>query len=327
MSFLRKSIWISVTGLLLASACKDGKGPIAPEEQVEFFDGTPNAISGDALPIGEIEGQEVILGKNSGEVSNDSSEGNVPAGTDQQAPPAAGAPGAGTPPPPAPLPSPPPPFYPATCAEIKKAKPDATSGIFKIYLNPSLETRVALDASCDMSEDGGGWTLLMNYSHKAGTNPPISIRTLDLPILAGDVLGTDESALAKNWGHAGNIMLSNYVVKELRFYCRSSQNPRIVHFKTLDANCITAAQKGTGSCVNVRTAHTKLTGHTGILPVTVDASKTNEGDRALTRDTFTQSQLGDDITWSVKANNDNAWECDFGSNNFVDDTIHRMWFR
>lgn len=328
MNHFTKSVLVTAATVLSGPGCKAGKGPMAPDEQAKFYDGSADATSGSTLPIGAIEGQDIIIGNNPGGTSNDGSQSNVPPGSDQQAPATDGAAGAGTPAPtPTPTPPPPPPFYPASCAQIKAAKPDAVSGIFKIYLNAAAETRVAIDASCDMTEDGGGWTLLLNYSHKANTNPPLALRTTDLPLLAGDTLGTDESALVKNWGHASNLMLSNFAVKELRFYCRSSQNPRIIHFKTQDANCITAAQKGTGSCVNVGVGFVKLTGHTGILPATSDRSRTNEGDFALTRDSFSQDQAGLDTTWSIKANNDNAWECDFGSNDFDQDTIHRIWFR
>jgi hypothetical protein len=100
----------------------------------------------------------------------------------------------------------------------------------------------------------------------------------------------------------------------------------VIHFKTQDAACIASAQQGTGSCVNVGASFVKLTGHTGILPATADRSRSNEGDSALTREPFAQDQAGLDLTWSVRANDD-IWECDFGSNDFVDDTIHRIWFR
>jgi hypothetical protein len=318
----------TVTAALAVAGCKAGQGPIAPEEQTKFYDGSSDATSGPTLPIGSVEGQDSEIGNSPGETPNDSPQNNVPPGSDQQAPPTDGSAGAGAAAPtPTPTPPPPPaPFYPASCAEIKKAQPDAVSGIFKIYLNAALETRVAIDASCDMTEDGGGWTLLLNYSHKANTNPNLSILTSTLPLLAGDTLGTDESQLTKNWGHAGNAMLSNFVVKELRFYCRSSQNPRVIHFKTQDASCIAAAQTGTGDCEDVGIGFVKLTGHTGLLPETVDDGRSNEGNLALTRDTFYDEQNGNDRAWSIRANND-TWECDFGSNNFANDTIHRVWFR
>jgi hypothetical protein len=223
--------------------------------------------------------------------------------------------------------APPAPFYPGSCADIKKAQPTAVSGIFKIYLNPTLDTRTALDASCDMSEDGGGWTLVLNYSHKGNTNPPLTTRTTDLPLLAGDSLGTDESTLINSWGHVSNALLAKFTFTDLRFYCRSSQNPRVIHFKTQDADCISAAKTGMGSCMNIKTGFVKLTGHTGILPDLADLSTVDQGNFLLTRDTFAHLQDGKDITWSVSGNRSDAWECDFGSNNFVDDTIHRVWFR
>jgi hypothetical protein len=299
---------------------------MVPNEQAQFYDGSADTTSGSTRPIASIESKDTVIGNNPEGISNDGSKNNVPPGSDQQAPAADGAAGAGTPAPTPTLP-PSPPFYPASCAEIKAAKPTAVSGIFKIYLNAAAETRVAIDASCDMTEDGGGWTLVLNYSHKANTNPPLALRSMDLPLLDGDTLGTDESAIVKNWGHASNLMLANFAVKDLRFYCRSSQNPRVIHFKTQDANCIRAAQQGIGGCSNVAAGFNKLTGHTGILPASADNARMNEGDFALTRDSFSQNQIGRDTSWGIKANNDNAWECDFGSNDFEHDTIHRIWFR
>lgn len=218
-------------------------------------------------------------------------------------------------------------FYPASCQEIKAAKPALPSGVYKIYLDAKSDARIALDASCDMSEDGGGWTLILNYSHKANTNPALSIRTQDLPIFGADVLGQDESIQAKNWGHAGNALLARFAVKELRFYCRSSQNPKIVHFKSADAACIAAAQSGKGTCLNVKADFVKLSDHSAVLPGAADLAKNDEGNAVLTRDPFTQKANGSNLGWSVSGNSSNSWECDFGSNTFIDDTIHRVWFR
>ncbi|WP_141734784.1 fibrinogen-like YCDxxxxGGGW domain-containing protein [Oligoflexus tunisiensis] len=328
MGIYMKSVLATVTAAFAVAGCKAGQGPIAPEEQTKFYDGSADATSGPTLPIGSIEGQDIVIGNSPGETPNDSPQNNVPPGSDQQTPPADGTAGSGAAAPtPTPTPTPPPaPFYPTSCAEIKKAKPDAVSGTFKIYLNAALETRVAIDASCDMTEDGGGWTLLLNYSHKADTNPPLLLHTTDLPLLAGDTLGTDESALTKNWGHASNAMLSNFVVKELRFYCRSSENPRVIHFKTQDPSCIAAARTGVGDCEDINPGFVKLTGHTGILPAGMDQGRIDAGDLALTFDPFSQDNGNQDTTWSVKSNDD-SWECDFGSNDFEDDTIHRVWFR
>lgn len=230
---------------------------------------------------------------------------------------------------PLPTPIPPAPFFPDSCAAIKKAKPDALSGPYKIYLNANLETRTAIDASCDMQTDGGGWTLLLSYNHKGGTTPTLSVRTQNLPVLGSDILGDDESAKPLFWGHAGNALFAKFTAaKELRFYCRSSQNTRVLHFKTTDAGCLTAAKTGQGNCLAVRTGFTALTGHTATLPASIDRADSNRLDFVLTFNTF--GRLVDavpDVMWSLAGDGGNSWECDFGSDSNAFDTIHRIWFR
>ncbi|MCX6129037.1 MAG: fibrinogen-like YCDxxxxGGGW domain-containing protein [Proteobacteria bacterium] len=315
-------------GLLIA--CKDGTGPLAPESQTVFVESNDAKVLEQDVPILTVETKDIILSPQGSAGGPLESSQKLPGSSDSEgaATPRKPEPGPVVPAPPAPPPAPPPPFYPANCAEIKKAQPTAASGIFKIYLNAKLATRTELSASCDMSEDGGGWTLLMNYVHLGGTNPSLNIRLDDLPVLAGDTLGSDESAKPKNWGHAGNTLLSKFEPKELRFYCRSNQNTRIVHFKTQDTACLAAALSGLGSCANVSKNFMALTGHTGMLPAIADRAAVDQGNSALTYDVLSKAQASDDMSWSLQGSNDfDAWECDFGSNNSRSDTIHRMWFR
>ncbi len=252
-------------------------------------------------------------------------------------------------PPPAPLPAPPPApnpapapaptpaippadFFPADCLEIKKAQPTAKTGVFNIFINPlNAATRRQISAFCDMDEDGGGWTMFLNYAHKGNTNPELNIKNNTLPVLGSTVLGVDESAEFTLWGHAGNSMLSNFAVKELRFFCKSSQSNIVINFKTSNASCIAEAKTGTGNCQNIKAGFTKLTGHNSTIPDVQDTGNLNKGNLAMTDGVFGQIQTGNpdppDPGWSIKGGFALAWECGFGSNNAAFDTIHRMWFR
>lgn len=319
---------------LTLSQCSQAIGPVSPKEEVNF-EGSIDAESATLeQPIEKVEvsAEEVVLGVEPEEVKNETSENLPPAnemppsgeaGTEQ--PPAPSVPPPTPSVPPAPVPAP---FYPAQCAEIKKAQPTAASGNYKIYLNPAAPERIAIDAYCDMSEDGGGWTLLLNYVHQAATNPELAVLSASLPLLVSDNLGTNEASETKAWGHASNALLKSFAPKELRFYCRSSANNRILHFKTNDAGCLTAGTEGSGSCIDVKNSFATLSGHTAVVPQGIDLARVDRGDFALTNDTFSINTNLFDRGWSIRGDTGaSSWECDFGSNSSAASTIHRIYFR
>lgn len=328
-----KAEYVFLGGLLLVG-CKDPKAPLEPESSVLFKGSEDGVKAGEVPPILEEGSIQNPQGQAPGEVKHEGSEGVSNGNNSSGSSPTDSSGGSGSHPSPNPTPAPTPPpptppaFYPADCAALKKAQPDAVSGPYKIYLNAESADRVALEAYCDMKEDGGGWTLLLNYVHKGGTNPALKLFKASLPLFGGDTLGSDESAQANVWGHASPGLLAKFAVKELRFYCRSTENARVLHFKTTDANCLKAATTGVGNCISAGSAYTALSSHSATIPGRGNEGLDSSGDLALTDDVFGRAALGANVMWSIKGSNESdAWECDFGSNNDTSSTIHRVFFR
>lgn len=209
-----------------------------------------------------------------------------------------------------------------SCQEIKTNFPNATSGIYVIDPDGAGSTP-STSCYCDMDTDGGGWTLVLNYLHKGGTNPVLSEKTSTLPLQGSTSLGVDEQGNATTWGHTTPAYLTKFTFSELRFYGKTSAHGRVIHFRTSNANTISYFKTGSGSMNGVATSYTALTGHSAYLP----GSTTNYiGDQGNTAMTNFPMYLSGTYHWGIYGFA-YRWEVDDFPNNAVNSTFHQIWIR
>lgn len=222
-------------------------------------------------------------------------------------------------------PNPLPPAVAKSCKELYE-RGERSDGVYSLDIDGDDFTPVA-DAYCDMQTDGGGWMLILNYNHLANSNPNLAPSIDSLPLLGGDVFA-DESANLSYWKHASPALISRFDFSDVRFYCRSSGHPRIIHFKTNEPNCLSYLKTGLGSCDATKTVFMALPNHTGNLPAILDLDRVESRDKlnlSLTDHTFYNANQS---YWNIKGLA-NRWECDEFNQRNPDgtSTIHRVWVR
>jgi hypothetical protein len=151
--------------------------------------------------------------------------------------------------------------YPS-CWEILSANPGIPDGNYLI--DPDGPGGVnAFNCSCDMTTDGGGWTLVSNYNHLAGTNPPLQYRSSDLPLLGSLSMGVDESGTGY-WGNASNALMNQIPFDTLRWYGTSSQAGKVTHFKSGFPGAWTMAKTGIGDYSGMNSSKTVYPDNTSV---------------------------------------------------------------
>jgi hypothetical protein len=212
------------------------------------------------------------------------------------------------------------------CKEILTYYPMSPSGQYTIDPD-GAGVLPSTSCYCDMVTDGGGWTLVLNYLHRSGTNPALTLKTNSLPLLGSTVLGTDESGSATTWGHTTPAYLNAYAFTELRFYGATSGHTRIVHFKTTHANTISYFKTGYGSMNGINANFTALSSHSSYLPYYASSFFENQGNYAMTNFPF---WLGANYHWGIRGQ-DYRWEVDdypaYGNTGYQFHTYNQIWIR
>ena len=218
---------------------------------------------------------------------------------------------------------------PRNCSEILANSPSSTSGVYTIDPD-GVSVLPSMKCYCDMTTDGGGWTLILNYNHLEATNPALKIFTDSLPLQGSTTLGFDESN-PEYWGHADTALVNAISFDEVRFYGITSAHNRIIHFKTFHQGTISYFKTGIGSTQGISSNFSPMPGHTAFLPASIDMSVSDRGNYAMTDYPL---WTGSTYHWFIGGANAPCalarWEADDFSCftlGIIPSTFHQIWVR
>lgn len=194
----------------------------------------------------------------------------------------------------------------------------------------------AREIYCEMTLEGGGWMMILNYNRGVTTNPNLNIRTNNFPLMGAQYTYTNETGstgAGGTWGHISNILANQYPWTEYMFYGKKASHSRIVHFRGNNANIVSYIKTGSGKMEPFhRDTSTNFNGSLRVnasMPLNLSTSEgfNNQGNLAMTNfPMYGNSNIGNPRShWGIRGS-DTRWEAD-DSDTSNHNTIHRVWVR
>ena len=178
-----------------------------------------------------------------------------------------------------------------------------TLGIRNVTSSRASQANNRFGVFCDPQTDGGGWMLMLAYTHQAGGDRPLMAGKLPLSP-TGYSHATVKDVLPK---------IQSTDVAAVRFKCTSQNHRRTVHFTSTSTNIISDAIDGTQKAtVSDWKASTPLDDHTGILPARTNAASNGKSGGFTALPFYSQAATGS-YHWTIQNKDSNSparFECD-----------------
>jgi hypothetical protein len=126
---------------------------------------------------------------------------------------------------------------------------------------------VAFQVYCDLTNEQGGWMLVLSYAKAASVNPALVVGTFPLDPVS-------------SFSHISTATMGKIPFTEMRWYCTTSRHARKIHFRTSNTNLVNF-MKGVAGASNSasywNTGFTAAAGHTGVLPTDTNSAAGGTG--------------------------------------------------